>query len=68
MRLEAASAARFLGGVRLRMPLADAPLLRVYGPEARAFLGSAHVVAGELISNRLLSPTEVQAILNESNP
>ena len=68
VRLEAASAARFLGGVRLRMPLADAPLLRVYGPEARAFLGSAHVVAGELISNRLLSPTEVQAILNESNP
>ena len=65
VRLDAAQAARFLSGVRLRLGLADAPLVRVFGPEARAFLGGGHVVAGELISTRLLSPAEVQALLNE---
>lgn len=64
LRLEASAAARFLGGVRLRVDLADAPLLRVYGPEPLAFLGSAHIAAGELISIRLLSPAEVQGLLN----
>ena len=46
--------------MRRRLALADAPQVRVFGPEPRAFLGSAHIVAGELISTRLLSPTEVQ--------
>ena len=32
-------------------PGADAPALRVYGPEPGAFLGSAHVRAGELIAD-----------------
>jgi tRNA pseudouridine55 synthase len=64
LRLEAVAAARFLGGVRLRIDLPDAPLLRVYGPEPLAFLGSAHITAGELISIRLLSPTEVQGLLH----
>ncbi len=64
LRLDAAASARFLGGVRLRIEHADAALLRVYGPEPRAFLGSAHVTAGELISHRLLSPAEVQGLLN----
>ena len=64
VRLDAPAAARFLGGVRLRTDLPDAPLLRVYGPEPRAFLGSAHITAGELISHRLLSPIEVQGLLN----
>lgn len=68
LRLGAAAAARFLSGVRLRLDAPDAPLLRVYGPEPRAFLGGGHVVAGELISTRLLSPTEVQDLTNESNP
>lgn len=65
IRLAAAEAARFLGGVRIKTSLADTPLLRVYGPEPNAFLGGGHSVAGELISTRLLSPTEVQALLNE---
>ncbi len=64
LRLDAIASARFLGGVRIRIDQPDAPLLRVYGPEPRAFLGSAHVAAGELISHRLLSPTEVQGLLN----
>jgi tRNA pseudouridine55 synthase len=39
----------------------------VYGPEPHALLGSAHITAGELIADRLLSPTEVQGLLNELN-
>ena len=30
---------------------------------SRAFLGSAHITAGELIADRLLSPLEVQALI-----
>jgi hypothetical protein len=58
--LHAEDAGRFLAGVRRRLPLADAPNVRVYGPGA-AFLGSAHVAGGELIAGRLLSPVEVGA-------
>ena len=65
VRLAPAEAARFLRGVRVKTSLADTPLMRVYGPEPNAFLGGGHSVAGELISTRLLSPTEVQALLNE---
>jgi tRNA pseudouridine55 synthase len=62
-------AGRFLSGMRRRLssshePLADAPHVRVYGMPARTFLGSGHVTAGELISTRLLSPLEVQSLLN----
>ncbi len=57
-------AGRFLSGMRRRLPLADAPNVRVYGPPAHTFLGSGHVTAGELISTRLLSPLEVQGLLN----
>ena len=65
-------AGRFLTGLRRRVPLPDAPAVRVYrvGPDhhradrtqPRAFLGSAHITAGELIADRLLSPLEVQAL------
>ena len=44
--------------------MTDAPAVRVYGPEPRAFLGSAHITAGELIADRLLSPLEVQALVS----
>ena len=54
-------AGRFLTGLRLRVALADAPAVRVYGSDPRAFLGAAHITGGELIPDRLLSPTEVQA-------
>jgi tRNA pseudouridine55 synthase len=52
-------AGRFLAGVRRRLELDDAPALRVYGRERGAFLGTGHVVGGELIASRLLSPAEV---------
>ncbi len=64
LALDADEAGRFLTGLRRRVQLADAPALRVYGPEPGAFLGSAHVTAGELIADRLLSPIEVQSLLN----
>jgi tRNA pseudouridine55 synthase len=63
VRLDNEGAGRFLSGVRRRVALPDASAVRVYGPEPRAFLGSGHVQAGELISTRLLSPVEVQGLL-----
>jgi tRNA pseudouridine55 synthase len=63
VRLGADDAARFLAGMRRRLSLADAPQVRVFGPEPKAFLGAGHIVAGELISTRLLSPTEVQGLV-----
>ena len=62
--LDAAEAGRFLTGLRRRLLLPDQAALRVYGPEPGAFLGSAHITAGELIPDRLLSPAEVQALLS----
>ena len=64
-------AGRFLTGLRRRVVLADAPAVRVYrvcattamhgALAAKTFLGSAHITAGELIPDRLLSPIEVMA-------
>ena len=51
-----------------RSLLADAPAVRVYAAHPRAFLGSAHITAGELIADRLLSPVEVQAQLPAAHP
>jgi tRNA pseudouridine55 synthase len=62
--LDADEAGRFLTGLRRRLLQPDAPVLRVYGPQPRAFLGSAHITAGELIPDRLLSPAEVQSLLS----
>lgn len=61
LSLPADEAARFLTGLRRRVKSADAPQVRVYGPD-RALLGSAHVKSGELIADRLLSPQEVQSL------
>ena len=70
--LDADEAGRFLSGLRRRIVHADCAAVRVYGPATRpaaheqaapgALLGSAHVTAGELIADRLLSPLEVQAM------
>jgi tRNA pseudouridine55 synthase len=38
----------------------------VYGEHPRALLGTAHVRGGELIPGRLLSPIEIQQILEKS--
>lgn len=61
--LGAQDAARFLSGLRRRGDWADAGEVAVFGTEPPAFLGSAHVKAGELIPGRLLNPIEIQQIL-----
>lgn len=66
VRLGADDAGRFLSGLRRRIDGADTAAVRVYGREPDAFLGSAHITAGELIADRLLSPLEVQATLSAS--
>jgi len=63
VRLADDEAGRFLSGLRRRLDRPDAAKVRVYGPQPGAFLGSAHIAGGELISTRLLSPPEVQALL-----
>ncbi|HPP83481.1 MAG TPA: tRNA pseudouridine(55) synthase TruB [Rubrivivax sp.] len=71
LRLPDDEAGRFLSGLRRRVAAADAARVRVYASvpapavgtdgHPRAFLGSAHITAGELIADRLLCPLEVQA-------
>jgi tRNA pseudouridine55 synthase len=63
VRLNDDDAGRFLSGLRRRVAIGDQPAVRVYGPEPRAFLGSAHITAGELIADRLLSPLEVAGLV-----
>lgn len=71
-------AGRFLCGLRRRVAVADAAAVRVYrqAPNAdpptghapsRAFLGTAHISAGELIPDRLLSPIEIQEASQETS-
>jgi tRNA pseudouridine55 synthase len=64
VRLDDDEAGRFLSGLRRRVRLDDMAAVRVYGPQPAAFLGSAHITAGELIADRLLSPVEVQALID----
>ena len=68
--LGAEDAARFLSGLRRRGPWPDAPAVAVFGNQPEAFLGTAHVKAGELIPGRLLSPIEIQQtlFLTEATP
>ena len=64
--LDIENAGRFLSGVRRRGPWPDHDRVSVFGEEPHALLGSAHVKAGELIPGRLLSPLEIQQILERS--
>ncbi|MCW5648285.1 MAG: tRNA pseudouridine(55) synthase TruB [Ramlibacter sp.] len=67
--LDADNAGRFLSGLRRRGGWPDQEFVAVFGPPAgsatapAALLGTAHVKAGELIPGRLLSPPEIQQIL-----
>jgi tRNA pseudouridine55 synthase len=66
--LDSDDAARFLSGLRRRGDWSDQPEVAVYGPSPSApstlvLLGSGHTQAGELIPGRLLSPIEIQQIL-----
>ncbi|NDZ16234.1 tRNA pseudouridine(55) synthase TruB [Variovorax sp. WS11] len=65
----AEDAARFLSGLRRRGAWPDAAEVAVFGQAPAAFLGTAHVKAGELIPGRLLNPIEIQqTLLTEATP
>jgi tRNA pseudouridine55 synthase len=65
--LDPENAGRFLSGMRRRGDWPDAPQVAVYGTQPRVLLGTAHIAGGELIPSRLLSPMDIQQIL-ESTP
>lgn len=65
--LDAENAGRFLSGLRRRGNWPDTEQVAVYGSQPRALLGTAHVKAGELIPGRLLSPIEIQQILESQS-
>ncbi len=66
--LDAEHAGRFLSGVRRRGDWPNQARVAVFGPAPDAnpqavLLGTAHTQGGELIPGRLLSPTDIQQIL-----
>jgi tRNA pseudouridine55 synthase len=65
--LDSDNAGRFLSGMRRRGTWPDAAAVAVFGDRPRALLGVGHVTQGELVPDRLLSPLEIQQIL-ESSP
>ncbi|WP_299510024.1 tRNA pseudouridine(55) synthase TruB, partial [uncultured Limnohabitans sp.] len=65
--LDSDNTGRFLNGVRRHGPWVDCDQVAVYGEHPRALLGTAVVHDGELVPGRLLSPMEIQQIL-ESSP
>ena len=65
--LDADNAGRFLSGLRRRGEWQDNDHIAVFGHEPAALLGTAHARGGELIPQRLLSPPEIEQIL-ESTP
>lgn len=66
VQLDKDSAERFLNGVRRHGPWNDCDQVAVYGQHPRALLGTASVHGGELIPGRLLSPMEIQQILEKA--
>lgn len=60
-------AGHFLSGMRRRGPWADAGAVAVYAERPAALLGVGHVRGGELIADRLLSPVEIQQILERAS-
>jgi tRNA pseudouridine55 synthase len=70
--LDEDNSARFLSGVRRRGAWPNDAQVAVFGPvppvggprsDTKTLLGSAHTAGGELIPGRLLSPIEIQQIL-----
>jgi tRNA pseudouridine55 synthase len=65
--LDEENAGRFLSGLRRRGDWADCDRVAVYAPSpdraTSCLLGTAHVKGGELIPGRLLSPVEIEQIL-----
>jgi tRNA pseudouridine55 synthase len=58
-------AGRFLSGLRRRGDWSDCDRVAVYS--SNSLLGTGHVTAGELIPGRLLSPIEIQQILQNAS-
>jgi tRNA pseudouridine55 synthase len=65
--LGAEDARRFTTGLSRRGTWADAEQVVVFGTEPACVLGTARVADGALLPTRLLSPPEIQQIL-ESRP
>jgi tRNA pseudouridine55 synthase len=61
--LDQENAGRFLSGLRRRGDWPDNEQVAVVGPSRNSLLGTAHIKAGELIPDRLLSPVEIEQIL-----
>ena len=58
--LDDENATRFSSGLRRRGAWPDAEQVAVYAEKGQMLLGTAQVVAGELIPGRLLSPIEIE--------
>lgn len=65
--LDGENAGRFLSGLRRRGDWPDDENVAVFGREPTALLGTAHIKAGELIPGRLLSPPEIEQILESES-
>jgi tRNA pseudouridine55 synthase len=66
--LDAENTARFLNGVRRRgdwSPIKEGELVAVFGVNPEVLLGTAQVVADELVPGRLLSPQDIEQILSK---
>ena len=66
VELEPGEAGKFLSGLRRRGAWPSCERVAVYGKSPRALLGTAHVVGGELISQRLLNVNEIQTSLDQT--
>ncbi|MGB3451387.1 MAG: tRNA pseudouridine(55) synthase TruB [Giesbergeria sp.] len=64
--LDSENAGRFLSGLRRRGPWPDTPAVAVFGQQPHALLGVGHITGGELVPDRLLSPLEIQQILENT--
>ncbi len=66
VELDSDNAGRFLSGLRRRGSWPDNERVAVFGKSPSTLLGAAHVTAGELIPDRLLSPIEIAQILENT--
>ena len=66
--LDAENAARFLNGVRRRgswVSVKDGESVAVFGMNPEVLLGTAQIIADELVPGRLLSPQDIEQILSK---
>jgi tRNA pseudouridine55 synthase len=65
--LDGENSGRFLSGMRRRGPWPDQNPVAVFGDKPSTLLGVGHTLGGELIPERLLSPVEIQQILESTH-